>query len=115
MKLPGVASAEVSLDKGAADIRLKPANRISMPQLRETLKKSGFPTRDAQIEARGRIVEHDGKLLLDLLNGLTIELVAPLKNERPPAGQQDVTVRGVSRAAGKDPERLTLSDIVGDQ
>ena len=57
MKLPGVESADVSLDKASADIRLKAANTVSVPQLRELMKRNGYPTKDAQIVARGKIVD----------------------------------------------------------
>lgn len=109
-KLAGVESAEVSLDKASADIRLKADNRITIPQLREVLKKNGYPTRDAQIEARGRIVEVEGKLAIDLLNGTIMNLVPdPQRSMR--AGLQPVTITGVSRAAGKSAENVTVTAI----
>ena len=111
MKLPGIESAEVSLDKASADIRLKPDNRITMPQLRELMKKNGYPTRDAQIEGRGRIVDRNGKLVLDLLNGSTIELVVDPRGTPVRAGQQPVDVTGVSRVVGKAAEQLTLTTV----
>jgi hypothetical protein len=64
-----------------------------------------IPTKDAQVIARGRIIERGGKGILDLLNGSTFEL-----SERPkelPPGV--VEIAGVSRAGKKDAERLTLS------
>ena len=109
-KLAGVESAEVSLDKASADIRLKADNRITIPQLREVLKKNGYPTRDAQIEARGRIVEVEGKLAFDLLNGTIMNLV-PDQQRSMRAGLQPVTITGVSRAAGKSAENVTVTAI----
>ena len=106
MKLPGIDSAEVSLDKASADIRLKPGNRITMPQLRDVLKKNGYPTRDAQIEARGKVVNRGGKLTLDLLNGSTMELDP--KSVGTKVGPEAVDVSGVSRADGKAAEKLTV-------
>ena len=105
MKLPGVESAEVSLDKASADIRLKADNRISMTQLRQVLKKNGYQTRDAQIEARGRIVLAGGTLVLDLLNLSVMELDA--KSVAATASTQIVDVSGISRA-DKATEKLTL-------
>ncbi len=106
MKLPGVESAEVSLDKASADIRLKPDNPITMSRLREVLKKNGYPTRDAHIEARGRIVERAGALVVDLMNGTTLAIDpggAAVK-----AGDQVVEITGISRADAKSGERLTV-------
>jgi hypothetical protein len=111
MKLPGVESAEVSLDKASADIRLKEGNRITLPQLRELLKKNGYPTRDAEVEARGRLVDANGKLVFDLLNGATMA-VQPASDAVPlHAGSEIVTVSGVSRAAGKTAETLNVKSV----
>jgi hypothetical protein len=112
MKLPGVESAVVSLDKASADIRLKADNRITVPQLRELLKKNGYPTRDGQIEARGRVIDAGGKLVLDLLNGSTMALVVDPKNPPMRAGPALLNVIGVSRADGKTAEKLTATSVV---
>ena len=111
MKLPGIESADVSLDKASADIRLKADNRITMPQLRELLKKNGYPTRDAQVAARGRIVDANGRLVFDLLNGATMA-VQP-GSDAPPlrAGPQIVNITGVSRAVGKGAETLAVKTV----
>src|SRR4051812_38661675 len=111
MKLPGVESAEVSLEKASADIRLKADNRITMPQLRALLKKNGYPTRDAQIEARGRVVEIAGKLVVDLLNGSTMAVIADTTSTVARAALQPIEITGVSRADGKAAETLTLVAI----
>ena len=75
-KLDGVESVDVSLDKAGADIRLKPGNAITLPQLRRVIRQSGYPTKDAQVEARGTVVERNGKPALDLQNGSFLELAA---------------------------------------
>ena len=111
MKIAGIESTEVSLTNATADIRLKPDNRITLPQLREVLRKNGFPTRDAQVSARGKAVERDGKRVFDLLNGSTFELA-----ETPAAASlgvnQIVEVSGTSRAVDKTSEKLTLKEGV---
>ena len=109
MKLPGVESADVSLEQALADITLKPDNRITIPQLRELLKKNGYPTRDAEIEARGRIVERAGKMVLDLLNGSTLEIEAKGVALMPADGP--VEIRGVSRASAKRVETLAVTSV----
>jgi len=111
MKLPGVESAEVSLDKASADIRLKEGNRITLPQLRELLKKNGYPTRDAEVEARGRLVDANGKLVFDLLNGATMAVQSTSDAAPLHAGSAIVTVSGVSRAAGKTAETLNVKSV----
>ena len=107
-KLEGVESVEVSLEKSSATITLKADNRVTLPLLRRTIRNSGYPTRDAQIEARGSITERDGKPVLDLLNGSILELVA-----KPAASTtQPVAVIGVSRE-DKKAERLSITSLKG--
>jgi hypothetical protein len=121
IKLPGVASADVSLDKASADIRLKAGNAISIAQLRELMKKNGFPTKDAQVVARGRITDRDGRLSLDLLNGVTMDIVADPKIAgelgvlRRDVRQPIVEVTGVSRAVAKNVEQLTVAIATVDE
>ncbi len=108
LKLPGVESAVVSLEKAEADIRLKPDNRLTLPQLREVLKKNGYPTRDAQIEARGQLVESSGTRVFDLLNGSTLDVEtggAAVPSDRA------VDVTGVTRAEGRARERLRVLSV----
>ena len=95
MKLPGVESAEVSLKTASADIRLKDDNKVTMMELRRVLKENGYPTRDAQIEARGRIVDAGGKLMVDLLNGSSMPIDANEAGAK--ATGQIVQIGGTSR------------------
>ena len=105
-KLDGVESVEVSLEKASADIRLKAGNKITLPQLRKIIRQSGYPTKDAHVEARGTFVERNGKPALDLKNGTFLELSA-----KPPTARVDaVDVTGVSRVVEKDREVLSLTD-----
>ena len=90
-KLDGVESVDVSLEKATADIRLKPGNTITLPQLRKVIRDGGYPTRDAQIEARGQIVDRGGALSVDLLNGTSLDVAGAV--EKRPAGPVDTCIR----------------------
>lgn len=105
-KLDGVESVEVSLEKASADIRLKPRNAITLPQLRRIIRQAGYQTKDAHVEARGTLVDRNGTPSLDLQNGSFLEL------EASPAGPRSgtVTVTGVSRVVDKEREVLTMTD-----
>src|SRR5688500_15117467 len=59
-KLDGVESVELVADKGTAVIRLKPDNKITLPQLRRVIKSVGYEAKAAEITARGRIVVSAG-------------------------------------------------------
>lgn len=106
-KLEGVETVEVSLEKASAVITLKPDNTVTLPLLRRTIRSNGYPTRDAQITAKGTIVERDGKFLLDLLNGSALEIVGSAA-ERP---AKPVEVTGTSREDDKRTERLTIASV----
>ena len=117
MKVAGIESAVVSLDKASADIRLSAGNQVSIGQLRDLMKKNGYPTKEAQVVARGKIVDRDGKPVLDLLNGVTMDVLAEpkaagrLDELRRDAQQPVVEVTGVSRAITRNVEQLTLSSV----
>ena len=107
-KVDGVESVDVSLEKAAADIRLKPNNRVTLSQLRAAIKKNGYATRDAQVEAHGKIALRDGKPILDLLNGETVPLAGDAVGK---ATDRIVDVTGVAHADGKGPDIVTITMI----
>lgn len=108
-KLEGVESVDVALEKTSADIdiTLKADNTITLPQLRRIIRSNGYPTKDAQVTARGRLIDRDGTQVLDLLNESTLELAARPKES--PADPVEIT--GVSRPGEKDTELLTISSM----
>ena len=107
-KLEGVESVEVSHQKASAEIRLKAGNTITLPQMRRIIRSIGYPTKDAEITARGRIVITGADATLDLLNGSVLPIVEGAKG----ASEAVVEVAGVSQPGdGKDEERLTLKSI----
>lgn len=106
-KLEGVETVDVSLEKASAVVTLKADNTITLPQLRRIIRAIGYPTKDAEITARGRITDQSGKPVLDLLNGSTLELAERPKN----APADTVEITGVSRRGEKDSERLTITAI----
>jgi copper chaperone CopZ len=106
-KLDGVESVDVSLEKASADIRLRAENRVTIERIRQVIRSSGYPTRDADVTARGKIVEQHGRVVFDLLNGSTIELTA----KPTPAAAGVVEITGVSRVQGKSGDRLTIATV----
>ena len=105
-KMNGVETVEVSLEKASAVIVLKEGNAVSLPELRRVIRNSGYPTRDAQVTARGKIVERGGTRVLDLLNGFTLTITNPSDVK---VSDTVVEVTGVSQADGKSGERIRVS------
>jgi len=65
-KLDGVESVEVSLERASAEIRLRPQNHVTLPQLRKIIKDNGFSPREATVTVVGTLVERGGKPALSV-------------------------------------------------
>jgi len=106
-KLEGVESVELIAEKGAAVIRLKADNKITLQQLRRVIKSVGYDAKAADITARGRISGTGAQAAVDLLNGSTLKLTAP------PAQASDavVEITGVVKPGENGDELLTIATI----
>jgi hypothetical protein len=65
-RLEGVESVRVSLNEGAAYLRLKTENRVRLAQVRDLVEQGGFTPREARVVARGTIVGTGERLRLRL-------------------------------------------------
>jgi hypothetical protein len=54
-KVDGVQNVQVILKDGATILELRPANKVTLAQLRTVIKNNGFVSKDAQVTARGAI------------------------------------------------------------
>src|SRR4026208_1274345 len=73
-KLEGVEKVQLVAESGLVIVELKADNKIALEQLRRIVRSNGYPTKEAEITARGRIQNSGGALALDLLNGSTLAL-----------------------------------------
>ena len=104
-KVPGVESVEVSLEKGVTDIRLRAGNSVTMTQVRDIIKSSGFNAREATVEASGRLYLKNDRLEVDLAPTRAVLTIQPEASggaageARKLAGSapQNVDLRGVIR------------------
>lgn len=65
-KVPGVESVEVSLNKGLATVKLKPANTVSIPQLWELIHKNGYTPKTTFVTVQGELANGNGSLQLKI-------------------------------------------------
>jgi len=106
-KVPGVASVEVSLNKGLATVKLKPGNAVAVPQLWQLLREKGYTPKSTAVSVRGELANVQERLQLTVSGTKDIlALVADSKNtaaysEAPKKLGQSVTVQGVM-VPGKD-------------
>ncbi len=102
--LDGVESADVSLRLKTAEIKLRPGNRITLPQLRNAIKDSGFNAREATISVVGSLVERGGKPALQV-SGLSTVLLLASDPSKPDAYKE-----AVRRVSARDD---ALVEVVG--
>ncbi len=106
-RVAGVGSVEVSLNKGLATVKLKPGNRVSVPQLWELIHKNGYTPKSTTVSVRGDLATANGQLRLKI-SGMTETLVLAANPKNPEAYSesskklgQTVIVQGVMEP-GKD-------------
>jgi len=56
MKFSGVESADVSLNKGLATVKLKPGNNIRPSQFWEAIRKNGNTPKSTRAQVRGQVM-----------------------------------------------------------
>jgi copper chaperone CopZ len=106
-KVVGVASVEVSLNKGLATVKLKPGNAVSVPQLWQLIHEKGYTPKVTNISVRGELVNLQGKAQLRVVG--TKDVLALSADGKNPAAfdelakrmGQTVTIQGVMQP-GKD-------------
>ncbi len=113
-KIEGVASVDVSLNEGSAEIRFRRGSAVTPEQIREAIRRNGFTPKEAEVKAAGRIVERGGRPAFEVSG---IELVYVLVGADPameavrklPAGSR-VVLRGrlPAAVAASEPERLEV-------
>ena len=70
-KVDGVASVEVTLKRGHAEVQLKPGNRVRVEQLWEAVRKQGLTPKDTAVVIRGTL---DGSTLTVPPSGATYQV-----------------------------------------
>ena len=106
-KIDGVESVEVLAEKSSFEIRLRADNRVTLERIRREMRAFGFQTTDAEITAKGKLIEQDGEAAFDLLNGSVLKMAE--KPSSPPAGIVEIT--GTSKFDEKTGERLTIATV----
>jgi copper chaperone CopZ len=76
-KLDGVESVDVSLERASAAIRLRPGNRITLPQLRQIIKNNGFTAKEATVTVLGTLTDRGGKPALSVTGTDIVWLIGP--------------------------------------
>jgi len=109
MSVNGVASVEVSLEKGLAVVKLKPGNSATLKQLQEAIAKNGFAMKESQIVAAGKLVQGGTGSQMQILGSNDLVNLAPESPTASPLITPDsgiFIVEGIllEAAKGKTPD-----------
>jgi len=114
----GIDSVEVSLNRGLADVTLKPGNTVTMQQLQRAITKNGFTTRQSIVTVSGTVLLEQDKLKLRVSGTSEIYelLPATAQAQNPDARQMNgktVTVEGVipETSKGETPDKIQFNGI----
>jgi len=117
MSVNGVASVEVSLDKGLATVRLKPGNSVTLKQLQQAITKNGFTMKDSKIVAAGKLI-HDGNALKLQVSG-SDEMLAlvPESSASATPDSTPVVVEGTvpEAAKGRVPDAIRYRSLTPEK
>ena len=77
MKIEGVASVDVSLNRALATIKLKPGNSVGLAKLAHAIREKGYTVPAAEIQVRGTLAKvHDRWVLRIPSSGEALEVAA---------------------------------------
>src|SRR5579872_1831698 len=118
-KVAGVESVEVSLNKGLATVKLKPGNKVSVPQLWEVIHKNGYTPKSTTVSVRGDLANLQGRLQLKIAGTKDVlPLVSDPKNpaaysEAAKKSGETVIIQGVMTPANdlKSPVPLEVGQV----
>jgi hypothetical protein len=102
MKIPGVESADVSLNKGLATVKLKPGNNILPSELWEAIRKNGNTPKVTRVTVRGEVRASGNQLKVSGTNEMfALNAPPPLAEQLKAAVVRTLTIEG-TLTPGKD-------------
>jgi copper chaperone CopZ len=114
-RIDGVESVDVSLKEGAATVKLKPGNHVTVDEVRDAIRKNGFTPKDADVTIAGKVVERNGKPALAVSGSDLVYLLGQSSEAKGKAEElqkqigRDVIVKGhLPESSGKVSEPQTL-------
>ena len=107
----GVEAVDVSLEKGLANVKMKPGNTVTFKQLQDAITKNGFTMKPSNVRVAGKIVLEQGHPQLQVSG--SDELVSLIPDTPQPAdahamANKLVLVEGTLNEAAKKKVRDTI-------
>ena len=112
----GVGSVDVSLAKGTAAVKMKPANTATFKELQNAITKNGFTMKASTATVAGTIVVANGKSRLQISGSnelLTLVPESQASSDATSLSGKSVLVEGVipEAAKGKTPDSIQYRSI----
>jgi hypothetical protein len=111
MKFSGVESADVSLNKGLATVKLKPGNTVRPRELWEAIRKNGNTPKATRVVVRGEVLSGGARLKV-AGSGEMFELKPSREAVQPlaAAAGKTVTIEG-TLTPGKDVKAAVALEV----
>lgn len=116
----GVASVDVSLEKGLAVVKMKPGNTATLKQLNEAITKNGFTMKDSRAIVVGTVARTGDKSALRLTGSNEVLQLLPqsgaMLNETSLVGKT-VVVEGTipEGAKGKTSDTIRYQSVTEEK
>jgi hypothetical protein len=115
----GVDAVDVSLEKGLANVKMKPGNTATFKQLQEAITKNGFTMKPSNVSVAGKLVMVNGQPQLQVSGSNDVlTLTADTKQaEVNPLADKSVLVEGTLNEAtkGKAPDSIRYRSITEEK
>jgi hypothetical protein len=116
----GVDSVDVSLDKGLANVKMRPGNAATFKQLQEAISKNGFTMKPSNVIVSGKIVMTNGQIKLQVSGSNDLVNLIPDAPQPANVGTtvgKSVLVTGTleEAAKGKAPDTIRYRSITEDK
>jgi copper chaperone CopZ len=119
MSVNGVASVEVSLEKGLAAVKLKPGNGVTLKQLQDAITKNGFTMKQSHVVAAGKVVQVGGTAKFQISgSNETLAFVPESPGVPTPSSSAAIVIVDgmISEAAkGKSPESIRYRSLIEEK
>ena len=122
LKIDGVDTVTVSLQRAVADIRLRAGNRVTIDQIREMVRKNGFTPREANVTVVGSAIERGGapafavggieEVLIVDLNRSETSAVNALDEARKEASPVASEITGTLEPVTGAPDQIAVTSFV---
>jgi len=119
LSVSGIATVDVSLEKGLASVKLKPGNSVTLKQLQTAIAKNGFTMKESRVVAAGKLMSGDGTPKLQISSSNEVVTLLPDSSTiAVPTDASTVVVvdgRVPEPAKGKSPDTIRYIAIGKDK